>query len=104
MPVICTVFMHKSYLRGFRSREKEDGRRLAINLLRIYSSPLEIHMCCPRVWQRRWKQGMPPVCSSNQHTLRSASETLCVSSAVAVIPNTADPTQPATGPCWSSPH
>lgn len=49
MPVICTVFMHKSYLRRFRSSEKEDGRCLDINLLRVYSSPLEIHLCYARV-------------------------------------------------------
>lgn len=86
MPVICTVFMHKSYLRGLQSSEKEVGRCLHISLLRVYSSPLEIHLCYVRVWQRRWKQGMPPVCSSNRHRLRSASEAPCASSAAAVTP------------------
>lgn len=62
MPVICTVFMHKSYWRGFRSNEKEDGRCLDINLLRVYNSPLEIYMCYASVWQRRWKQRMPASC------------------------------------------
>lgn len=64
MPVIWTVSMHKSYLRGFRSSEKEDERCLDINLLRVYSPPLEIQMCYASVWQGRWKQGMPPVCCS----------------------------------------
>lgn len=67
MPVICTAFMHK---RRFRNSEKEDGNCLDINLLRVYSSPLEIHTCYSRVWQRRGKQGMPP----NHRTLSLPAE------------------------------
>lgn len=42
MPMICTVFMCKSYPRGFRNNEKEDVRCLDINLLTVYSSALQI--------------------------------------------------------------
>lgn len=91
VPVIDAVFKHKSYLRGF-SNSEEAGRWLDRNLPTVCSSLLEIHICCPRVWQRK-KQWTSPFFSLKQCGLKSASKALVVSNTVTAKANQSDPSQ-----------
>lgn len=96
VPVIHAVFKHKSYLRGFSNSEEEAGRWLDRNLLTLGSCLLEIHICCPRVWQRK-KWWTSPFFSLKQCGLKSASKALFVSNTVTAKANQSDPSQANTG-------
>lgn len=102
VPVIDAVFKHKSYLRGFSNSEGA-GRLLDRNLPTVCSSHLEIHICCPRVWQRK-KQWTSPFFSLKQCVLKSTSRALVVSNTVTAKANQSDPSQANTGAVLQPAH
>lgn len=94
MPVLCTVFMHKSYLRGFRSSEKEDGRCLDINLLESLQFSFRNTDVLRRCLAKKVEAGNASRLLLGHRGLRAA--VMCRGRGVTA--STADPARPAPAP------